>query len=143
MANSNFSADPASAHGIDADRKMRILVEAISDHALAMLDSHGRITSWGCRCERILGWFDHEIVGRRLSCLYRPEDVADGRPDAALRQAAELGRFDQMAIWLRRDGSPFWAHVAIIALHDDGHLIRYGVVSRDITAEIEAGRRLA
>ena len=62
--------------------------------------------------------------------------------------AAETGRFEDEAWRLRKDGTRFWANVIISAVRDeDGRLIGFGKVTRDLTerrhAERERSARLA
>ena len=116
-----------------------MLVDAVVDYAIYMLDPNGRITNWNKGAERIKGYTADEIVGQNFSRFYTPEDLATGLPSRALGVAAEEGRFEAEGWRLRKDGSRFWANVVIDPIRDeDGTLLGFAKVTRDITE-----RRLA
>src|SRR2546429_9606011 len=74
-----------------------------------------------------------EIRGRHFSVFYPPEDIERGKPDYQLKVAAQEGRCEDEGWRIRKDGSRFWANVAITALKDDaGVLYGFGKVTRDI-----------
>src|SRR5205085_3591680 len=62
-----------------------------------------------------------------------------GVPARMLRQAAEEGKVQAEGWRVRKDGSRFAAHVVIEAIRDDnGGLIGFAKITRDITAQREA-----
>jgi PAS domain S-box-containing protein len=125
------SADEAFRQSED---RYRLLVEAVQDYAIFLLDPAGHVTTWNVGAERIKGYRAEEILGRHFSSFYPPEDVAAGKPERGLRTAAEEGRFEDEDWRLRKDGSRFWANVVITALRDPaGQLCGFGKVTRDLT----------
>ena len=125
------------------DAQFRLLVESVSDYAIYLLDTTGRVMSWNAGAERIKGYPAAEILGRHFSLFYLPEDRAAGRPDRMLEQAAKEGRTNAQGWRLRRDGSRFWADVVITALKDRaGQLSGYAKVTRDLTTSRQAQERL-
>ena len=69
-----------------------LLVDAVRDYAIFMLDPQGHVVSWNAGAQRIKGYGAEEIVGQHFSRFYPPEDVAAGKPGASsLRAAAERG----------------------------------------------------
>src|SRR5216110_1287813 len=81
------------ASGSDpTDAQFRVLVESVSDYAIYLLDTAGRVMSWNTGAERIKGYAAGEILGRHFSLFYPPEDRAAGRPEHMLEQAARDGR---------------------------------------------------
>ena len=95
------------------------------------------------RPERIKGYAADEIVGEHFSRFYTEEDRRSGVPTRALEQAAAEGRFATEGWRVRRDGSRFWATVVIDAIRgEDGSLIGFAKVTRDITEQRDAQRRL-
>ena len=70
------------------DERYRILVEAITDYAVYMLDSDGIVTSWNSGAQRFKGYKPSEIIGHHFSRFYTPEDQAAGLPEKALAQRA-------------------------------------------------------
>lgn len=129
------------------DDLFRLLVECVVDYAIFMLDPSGRVATWNVGASRLKGWRAEEIVGRHFSAFYPEEDIAAGKPDRELEEAARVGRFEDEGWRIRKDGSRFWANVVITALRDrDGVLRGFGKVTRDLTARRareEAERELA
>jgi len=124
------------ARGADpADEQFRLLVSSVTDYAIYLLDAAGRVSSWNAGAERIKGYRAGEVIGRHFSIFYPAEDRAAGKPERALAQAAREGRFAGEGWRVRKDGSRFWAEVAITALYGpDGALKGYAKVTRDMTA---------
>ena len=84
-----------------------LLIEAVTDTALLVLDLDGLITSWNPGAEHISGWREDEILGRHFSIFYPPEDVAAGRPERELSTVRETGRYQEQGVRLRKDGSRY------------------------------------
>src|SRR5262249_40388216 len=70
----------------------RLLVEAVTDYAIFLLDPRGRISSWNRGAERLKGYRAEEIIGQHFSCFYTQEDRALDKPAYELRGAAAAGR---------------------------------------------------
>jgi PAS domain S-box-containing protein len=136
-------AAPECRDGDAGDRLFRLLVQAVQDYAIFLLDPEGRIASWNRGAERLKGYAAEEVLGRHVSVLYPEEDRRRGHPDETLQQAAERGRFEEEGWRVRKDGSRFWAHEVITAVHDEaGRLVGFGKVTQDLTAHREAERAL-
>ncbi len=130
-----------------SEEQFRLLVSAVQDYGIFMLDPEGRVVSWNDGAERIKGYSAEDILGRHFSVLYTEEDVNAGRPFYALEQAKKDGRWQDEGWRVRKDGSRFWADVVITALYDSaGELRGFGKVIRDVTerkrmeAQLEANR---
>jgi PAS domain S-box-containing protein len=125
------------------DAQFRLLVASVSDYAIYLLDGNGRVASWNAGAERIKGYRAGEVTGRHFSLFYTPEDRAAGKPEAALAAAARDGRFEGAGWRVRKDGSRFWAEVAVTALRDEsGALQGFAKVTRDATERHAAEERL-
>jgi PAS domain S-box-containing protein len=117
-----------------SEERFRLLVEGVQDYAIFMLDPEGRIASWNTGAEQIKGYRAEEILGRHFSVFYPPEIVANGWPAKELAIALGEGRLQDEGWRVRKDGSRFWAAVAITPLHDEeGRHIGYAKVTRDLT----------
>ncbi len=104
-----------------------------------MLDTEGEILSWNSGAERLKGYTADEIIGRHFSIFYPPEDVAAGKPGRLLDVALADGQVEDEGWRVRKDGTRFWADVLITALrHDDGELVGFAKVTRDLTQQREA-----
>ncbi len=118
----------------DSEERFRLLVSGVKDYAIFMLDPEGRISSWNTGAEVVLGHRAHEAMGKHFECFYRPEERAEGKPTQALEIARAKGRFEDEGWRLRKDDTPFWAHVDIRALRDEaGNLRGFTQVTRDVT----------
>jgi PAS domain S-box-containing protein len=114
-----------------SEERFRLLVSAVVDYAIFMLDPDGIVTTWNEGAQRIKGYSADEIIGRHFSAFYTPEDQARGKPQRALSIAAREGHFQDEGWRIRMDGSRFWASVVITALRDEtGKLRGYGKVTR-------------
>ncbi|MDP3870040.1 PAS domain-containing sensor histidine kinase [Phenylobacterium sp.] len=117
----------------EADR-YRLLIDAITDYAIYMLDTDGRVTSWNPGAQRFKGYAADEIIGQHFSRFYSEQDRADGAPANALRIASQEGRFEREGWRIRKDGSRFWAHVIIDPIRTpQGDLIGFAKITRDLT----------
>ncbi|MGC9504302.1 PAS domain-containing sensor histidine kinase [Baaleninema sp.] len=120
------------------EEHFRLLVDGVKDYAIYMLDKQGRVISWNAGAERINGWRADEIIGEPLDVFFPESSRERHSPAKILAFAATAGRFEFENWRLRKDGSQFWAHVAISALRDeDGQLLGYATITRDITAKKE------
>ena len=115
------------------------LVEATPDFAILVLDGQGRICNWPPAARDLYGWSAEEALGMHFSRFYAPEEARAGRPEAELRTAASQGRYEEEGWRYRKDGRPFWANVAVVALRGkDGQLLGYGKITRDLTEQRKA-----
>ena len=137
-----MSDNPATGPQPDNDR-YRLLVDAITDYAIYMLDPDGRVTSWNAGAERFKGYSAAEIIGENFARFYTEEDRAAGLPALALAEAARTGAFEREGWRLRKDGRRFWAHVIIDPIRSpDGELIGYAKITRDLTERMAARETL-
>jgi PAS domain S-box-containing protein len=117
----------------ESERRFRLLVEGVVDYAIFMLDPDGIITNWNAGAERIKGYRADEIIGQHFSIFYTPEDRAAGMPARAIETARREGRFLTEGWRMRKDGTRFLASVVIDAIYEDGALIGYAKITRDVT----------
>jgi PAS domain S-box-containing protein len=117
-----------------SEKRFVLLVDAVTDYALLMLDPGGHVISWNSGAERIKGYKAEEIIGKHFSCFYLPEAIARGHPEEELRIVALEGRYAEEGWRVRKDGSRFLADVLITAIHNrSGELAGYAKITRDIT----------
>ena len=124
---------------LDENERYRILIDAITDYAIYMLDRDGHVASWNAGAERFKGYRSEEIIGQHFSRFYTPEDQAAQLPLRALTLATTEGRFENEGWRVRKDGSRFWAQVVIDPIRAaDGELLGFAKVTRDLTERMEA-----
>ena len=123
-----------------SEERFRLLVETVRDYAIFLLDPQGRVASWNAGAKRFKGYEAEEILGKHFSIFYPRQDVEAGICDRWLEIAAREGRFEDEGWRVRKDGSRFWAHVIITALHDprSGALVGFAKVTRDLTNQRRA-----
>src|SRR6185437_1675800 len=93
------------------DGRYRLLIEAVTDYAIYMLDSTGIVTSWNPGAQRFKGYTADEIIGQHFSRFYTEEDRKSGLPQRALETAVREGKFEHEGWRVRKDGTRFWALV--------------------------------
>jgi PAS domain S-box-containing protein len=126
-----------------SQEQFRLLVQGVTDYAIYLLDTQGYVSNWNLGAQRIKGYRPDEIIGQHFSRFYTDEDRAAGLPERALRIVATEGRFENEGWRVRKDGSRFWAHVVLDAIrNDDGEVIGYAKITRDITERREAQEKL-
>jgi PAS domain S-box-containing protein len=132
-------AREAQLAAFEGERRFRLLVQNVTDYAIFMLDTEGRIANWNAGAERIKGYAASEIVGQHFSRFYTPEDIERGVPAVALETVRREGRYEAEGWRVRKDGRRFWASVVIDSVRDDdGTLIGFAKVTRDLTERREA-----
>ncbi len=127
------------AASLTEDGRYRLLVDAIADYAVYMLDRNGIVSSWNTGARRFKGYEADEILGQHFSKFYVDEDRESGLPQRALKQAETAGKFESEGWRVRKDGTRFWAYVVIDPIHDPhGNLIGFAKITRDLTERKQA-----
>lgn len=128
---------------LSEEGRYRLLVDAITDYAVYMLDQHGYVSSWNVGAQRFKGYTANEIIGQHFSKFYTPEDREKHAPEKALETARTEGRFEAEGWRLRKDGTRFWTHVVIDPIRSpEGELLGYAKITRDLTERLEAQRQI-
>jgi PAS domain S-box-containing protein len=123
--------------------RYRLLVEAITDYAIYMLDREGRVISWNPGAKRFKGYEAEEIIGHHFSTFYTDTERAQNVPALALEEAARTGRFEREGWRVRKDGTQFWAHVVIDAIRSpEGELVGFAKITHDLTERRVAEAKL-
>jgi PAS domain S-box-containing protein len=116
------------------EMRFRLLIDAVVDYAIYMIDPDGIITSWNSGAKRFKGYEEAEILGEHFSRFYTADDRAAGLPRRALDTAIREGRFEGEGWRVRKDGTNFWSHVVIDPIIDpDGKLLGFAKITRDLT----------
>jgi PAS domain S-box-containing protein len=119
------------------------LVEGVRDYAIFMLDPGGHVMSWNSGAQRIKGYSAAEIIGKHFSTFYTPEAIERKWPQYELEAAVKQGQFEDEGWRVRKDGTRFWANVVITPMFDDdGRLLGFSKVTRDLTERREHEERL-
>jgi PAS domain S-box-containing protein len=132
----------AQLEALETERRFRLLVQGVTDYAIYMLSPEGRVTNWNAGAERIKGYTTSEIVGEHFSRFYTQEDIDIGLPQKALETARREGRYETEGWRRRKDGSRFWASAVVDAIYDDGKLVGFAKITRDLTERREIQMQL-
>jgi PAS domain S-box-containing protein len=132
----------AQLAALESERRFRLLVEGVTDYAIFMLSPEGYVTNWNAGAERIKGYTAAEIVGQHFSRFYTPEDAEADIPSRTLDTARREGRSEAEGWRRRKDGSRFWASVVVDAIYDEGELIGFAKITRDLSERREAQKQL-
>lgn len=123
--------------GPDPETLLRLMTDGLRDAAIFFLDAQGHISDWTASAERLLGHPAVAVLGRSVR-EFTPE-VAHTDPEDPLllgmERAALLGQSETPGWQQRADGSRFWAHTLLTALHDErsGEHRGYACLMRDMT----------
>lgn len=77
------------------DELFRLMLDAVDDAAICMLDKHGRVLTWSSGAQRIKGYEAQAVVGRSFEMFYPPLDIISGVPTEELEIAEEDGTFEE------------------------------------------------
>ncbi|SAL45455.1 PAS/PAC sensor hybrid histidine kinase [Caballeronia peredens] len=131
----------------EANERLRLLIDSVSDYAICMLDQNGYVRSWNDGARAIYGFTAAEAIGRHFALFYTSDEHGRDRPGDDLKLTAKRGRVEHEDWHVRRDGSEFWAHMILSALPNDSSGEQSFVkITRDMTArrrleELEASSR--
>jgi PAS domain-containing protein len=81
----------ALLEGTSEAERFRLLVEAVSDYAIYMLDPNGIVSSWNAGAERIKGYKASEIVGQSFANFYEQADRTAGIPRVTVSSRPKAG----------------------------------------------------
>jgi len=136
-------AAAATSSLLSGDHRFELLVDAIKDYAIYLLDAQGLVSSWNTGAQRLKGYLASEIIGQHFSRFYTPEDIVDGLPERALLAARSAGKFEAQGWRVRKNGTRFWTNVHIEpVLGPDGELIGYAKVTRDLSQLLHSEQAL-
>ena len=115
-------------------QRFRLLVDAVTDSAIYMLDQDGFVVTWNVGATRLKGYAPEEIIGQHYTKFFTPEDREQHLPSRILQSALDSGRHETEGWRLRKDGTTFWASAVIHRMQDaTGRHIGFVKVTRDIT----------
>ncbi len=127
----------------ESEERFRLFVENVTDYALVQVDPDHNISGWNTGAERSFGYTEEEIIGRPMSVLFRPEDVAKGDVENDFQEALSQGRSEYERWLVRKDHTTFWARWVTTPMYDNVSRLRgYAKVLRDETERKQAEDQL-
>lgn len=123
----------------ESEARFRLLVDAITDYAIFLMDADGIVLSWNTGAQNLTGYTPEEAIGKTRDMYYVDSERVGQVPLNALLIAAEKGRYANEEWRVRKDGSKFWASVVISALRDtSGELTGFVNITRDMSERRQA-----
>lgn len=126
-----------------ADEKLcRAMVNSIMEYAVILTDPDGFILSLNKGAELILGYKEHEVVGKKIAIFYPPETLPTDGPEMNLQEALVNNNYQVKGWRLKKNGGKFLANIHYTALYDESHdLLGYMKVIYEITeGEVANGK---
>src|SRR5437868_2874356 len=78
----------------ETERRFHLLIDAVTEYAIFMLDTAGNVVSWNPGAERIKGYSSAETLGQHFSRFYTEDDRRKGVPRTALATAERTGKYE-------------------------------------------------
>ena len=117
-----------------SEERFRLLIDAIDDYLIILLDLDGNIASWNSGAERITGFSADDVIGRPATILFPPEIRDDERYRHELALLEKTKRQEMEGWRLRKDGTRFWGQTVRTPVFDrHGKLRAFATVTRDVT----------
>ena len=120
--------------------QLRLLIDAVQDYALYMVDVTGHVVSWNSGAARILGYSEREVLGSPFSRFFCGDERQDAGIDRRFRTAGRTGRTEEEVWQMRKDGTRFWANIVLRPLADEKGARGFAVLTQNIT-ERDAARK--
>ena len=119
-----------------SEEQLRLMIQAVKDYAIFMLDPGGIVLSWNSGAAAIKGYTASEVLGRNFAMFFTAADVAAEKPQQELALARLAGRAETQGWRVRKDGSLFWASVVITPVYDAHQVLRgFAKVTRDLSEQ--------
>ncbi|WP_439556099.1 PAS domain-containing sensor histidine kinase [Dyadobacter sp.] len=120
-----------------SEERFRLMVEAVKDYSIFMLDPEGYILTWNEGVQLIHGYSASELIGKHFSIFYTSADLIADKAENELRIARQQGIYREEGWRVKKGGSVFWASVVLTALfNDQNKLIGFSKVTRDLTSRL-------
>lgn len=96
-----------------------------SPKSVITCDLEGRIQTYNEGAQTLFGYEPEEVIGEKRVSLFSPGKVVLAHVEDWLETARLEGEFESDTCFVRKDGTPFAAHIRITTTHRDGEQIGY------------------
>src|SRR5438477_3184391 len=118
----------------ESEERFRLLVDAVEDYSIALLDLQGNIISWNAGAERLTGYSVDEVMGRPMTIFFPPDVRDDERYRYELAKLEQTRRQETEGWRIRKDGSRFWGLTIRTPVFDRNQTLRgFAAITRDVT----------
>jgi PAS domain S-box-containing protein len=119
------------------------ILDASTMYSIVATRLDGTFMLWNEGARRIYGYDAHEMMGRNLRLLHRPEDVRSGKVDMIFAEAFQHGQWEGIIDRVRKGGEIFPTRIVMSVRRDrTGQPVGFLSISKDISEEIETAHRL-
>ena len=127
---------PEHGPSVPTEALNRWIIDSATDFAIIATDRQGHVTAWNEGARLILGWTEHEMLGKPVDRIFTPDDRAAGRPEVEMQAALDKGSGNDERWHVRKDGDLFWANGRMTVLRDSaGAAAGFVKVLRDQTEQ--------
>ncbi|HEX9906872.1 MAG TPA: PAS domain S-box protein [Thermoplasmata archaeon] len=107
--------------------------------AVMIIDEEEQVVFWNRSAERMLGYSDNEILGKKIPIFNDPETLKLAIKDVAEKKEARV----QEIIGKDKLGNPIDLEISIDGISDDeGSILAYSILARDIGSRKRSEERL-
>lgn len=89
------------------EKRLRLLLESVTDYAIIILDPDGRVVDWSVGAEQIFGYTAEEMLGTNARELFTSHDRSTDIPEREMERARETGRAEDERWHLNKSGALF------------------------------------
>jgi hypothetical protein len=116
------------------EERMQLLIDAVREYAIIVVDLDGRVASWNTGAERMTGYAAEEILGAPITVL-SPEPEQDAEALHRELEAVRENHSTETEVWrARKDGTRFLAHIVRSPIADrTGCVVAAATVMQDVT----------
>ncbi|RYZ55624.1 MAG: PAS domain-containing sensor histidine kinase [Sphingobacteriales bacterium] len=116
------------------EERYRLMVEAVRDYSILLLDPEGYVVTSNEGTRRIKGYSPSELAGKHFTIFYTSADLEAGKPERELIVCQAEGKYEEEGWRVKKNGSLFWANIVLTALYNERNkLVGYSKVTRDLT----------
>jgi rsbT co-antagonist protein RsbR len=122
-------------------RRVEQMVNSIADYGVIQFDLDGLVRSWNLGAEKLTGYTADEVLGHHESMFATDDDARSSVLEQEMADAVRDGSVQTESWRIRKDGTRFWASVALSPIRDgQGEVTGYVKIGRDLTEQREQAR---
>jgi PAS domain S-box-containing protein len=126
--------------GLDDDDLVHLFVDDLTDYAVIVVDSIGKILTWNAGARALLGYAADEAVGRNFAELFSRIDPSTEGTNTSMSDAVQWGRHETNRALVRADGTRLQANIVLRPISDAANkVVGFGLIAHDI----DRSRRIA
>jgi diguanylate cyclase (GGDEF)-like protein/PAS domain S-box-containing protein len=118
---------------IDPSFLLQQISSNMVEYAVVTFDIDGHITSWNRGAEVIFGYATHEVLATLGDRLFILDDRVTGIAEREMQRALHDGSAVGLRWHQRKDGTLFWADGMMMPMHDNGVVVGFLKILRDVT----------